>query len=52
MHRFHRIYVAGFDLTTCDLYFTILVEVFKNHISDENIFHESYRGERTQEDAL
>ena len=27
---------SGFDLTTRDSYFTILVEVFTNHISDEN----------------
>ena len=30
-----------FNLTTCDLYFTIQVEVFTNHILAENIFHES-----------
>ena len=28
--------MTGFNLTTCDLYFTILVEVFMNHISAEN----------------
>ena len=38
-----------FDLTTRDSYFTILVEVFTNHISAENIFHESYRVNRTQD---
>ena len=27
---------AAFDLTTRDLYFTILVEVFTNHILAEN----------------
>ena len=29
---------AGFDLTTCNSYFTILVEVFTNHISDKNTY--------------
>ena len=33
--------ITGFDLTTCDSYFTILVEVFTNHILAEN--YESYR---------
>ena len=28
--------IAGFDLTTRDLYFTILLEVFTNHFSAEN----------------
>ena len=30
------ILLTGFDLTTRDSYFTILVEVFTNHISAEN----------------
>ena len=29
---------AGFDLTTRDLYFSILVEVFTNHILAENTY--------------
>ena len=29
------IIIIGFDLTTYDLYFTILVEVFTNHILAE-----------------
>ena len=28
--------LSGFDLTTCDSYFTILVEVFMNRILAEN----------------
>ena len=43
---------TGFDLTTRDSYFTILVEVFTNHILTENIFRESYRGNRTQDCGL
>ena len=30
--------VTGFDLTTGDLYFTALVEVFTNHILAENTY--------------
>ena len=30
--------VAGFDLRTRDLYFTILVEVFTNHVLAENTY--------------
>ena len=37
---------------TTDSYFTILVEVFTNHIWAENIFHESYRVNRTQDYGL
>ena len=29
-------------------YFTILVEIFMNHILAENTFHESYRTNRTE----
>ena len=29
---------AGVDLTTRDLYFTILVEVFTNHVLAENTY--------------
>ena len=32
------IYISGFDLTTRDSYFTILVEVFTNHILVENTY--------------
>ena len=35
-----RISVTGFDLMTCDSYFTILVEVFTDHILVENTYHE------------
>ena len=41
--------MPGFDLTTLDSYFMTLVEVFTNHISVENTFHESYRMDRTQD---
>ena len=37
--------ISGFNLTTCDLYFTILVQVFTNHIlSDlsENIYFRNH----------
>ena len=34
---------SGFYLMACDPYFMILVEVFMKHISEENIFHKSYR---------
>ena len=40
---------AGFDLTTHNLYFTILVEIFMNHILAEDIFHKSHRVNRTQD---
>ena len=35
------------DLMTRDLYFTILVEVFMNHIVAKNKFHKSDRVSRT-----
>ena len=44
--------VTGFDLTTWDSYFTILAEVFTNHILAENVFHESYRVNRTADYGL
>ena len=44
--------VSGFDLMICDWYFTILVEVFTNHILAENIFHKSFRVNRTQDYGL
>ena len=34
---------------THDSYFTILVEVFRNHISAENTFYKSYKMDRTQD---
>ena len=37
---------------TRNSYFTILVEVFPNHILVENIFHESCRVNRTQDYGL
>ena len=43
---------SGFDLMTRNSYFTILVEVFPNHILVENIFHESCRVNRTQDYGL
>ena len=36
----------------CDWYFTILVEVFTNHILAENIFHKSFGVNRTQDYGL
>ena len=36
------------DLATRDSYFAIRVEVFTSHILAKNIFHESYRANRTQ----
>ena len=39
--------LSGFDLTTGDSYFTILVDIFTNHILAENIFHESNWMNRT-----
>ena len=30
--------MTGFNLATCDLYFTIQVEVFMNHILAENTY--------------
>ena len=35
-------FFTGFYLTTCDSYFTILVEVFTNHFSAKNTFHGSH----------
>ena len=40
--------LPGFDLMTCDSYFTILVEVFSNH-TRKYIFHEPYRVKRKQD---
>ena len=34
------------------MYFMILVEVFTDHNLAENIFHESYSVNRTQDDGL
>ena len=34
--------LSGFDLTTRDSYFTILVEVFTNHVSAENTYFTNY----------
>ena len=36
--------VAGFDLKTRDSYFTILVEVFTNHIFTENTYFTNHLG--------
>ena len=44
-----QIVISGFDLTTRDSYFTILVEVFMNHILARHIFHELYRVNRTHD---
>ena len=33
---------SRFDFTTRDSYFTILVEVFTNHVLAEKTFHKSY----------
>ena len=33
----YNLFLSGFDLTTRDSYFTILVEVFTNHILEKNI---------------
>ena len=38
---------SGLDLMTRDSYFTILVEVFTIHILAEDIFHKSFRVNRT-----
>ena len=38
---------AGFNLTTHDLYLTILVEVFTSHILAKNLFHKSFRMNRS-----
>ena len=43
---------SGLDLTTRDSHFTILVQVFTNHILAKNIFYESYRVNRTQDYGL
>ena len=40
-------HTSGFDLTTRDSYFTILVAVFTNHILAKNIFYESFRMNRS-----
>ena len=38
---------------TCDLYFTILLEVFMNHfLAKKNIFHKLFRVNRTQDYGL
>ena len=47
INKKHRNVCAVFDLTARDTYFTILVEVFANHIFAKNVFHESYRVNRT-----
>ena len=40
--------ITGFDLTTRDSYFTILIEVFTNHILTENAhFTNRIRANRT-----
>ena len=39
--------ITGFDLTTHDLYFMILVEVFTNHILAKKLFHKSFRMNRS-----
>ena len=39
---------AGFNLTTRDSYFTILAEVFTNHISAENTFFTNHIVKETQ----
>ena len=46
------IYISGFDLTTRDSYFTILVEVFTKTHSRKHIFHESHRVNRTHDYGL
>lgn len=40
--------MTTFDLMTHNLYFTILVEIFIDQISAENIFQKPYRVNRTQ----
>ena len=41
---------VGFDLTTRDSNFTILVEIFTNHIlAEKHKFHESFSVNRTQD---
>ena len=42
---------TGFDLTTYDSYFMILVQVFTNHTLAENIFHESFSVNRTHDNG-
>ena len=44
--------VAVFDLTTRGSYFTILAEVFTNHISRKHIFREMFWVNRTQDYGL
>ena len=47
--KFKKLF-SGFDLTTPHSFFTILVEVFTNHIlAKKHIFHESYRVNKTQD---
>ena len=41
---------SGFDLTTRDLYFTILVE--NTHSSRKHTFHKSFRVNRTEDYGL
>ena len=43
---------TGSHFKTRDLYFTILAEVFTNHILAENIFHKSYKVNRAQDYGL
>ena len=49
---FVKLSFTGFDSMTQDSIFTVLVEVFKNHILAENTFYKSYRVNRTQEYGL
>ena len=48
----HVFFSEEFDLTTCDSYFTIPVEVFTSHISPKNKNFRSYRVNRTQDYEL
>ena len=43
---------SGFDLTARDSYFTILVEVFTNHILAENTYFTNNKVNRTQDYGL
>ena len=45
--KFKKLF-SGFNLTTYHSYFTILVEIFTNHILAKNIFHQSYRVTKRQ----
>ena len=51
-HQF-SIISSGFDLTICDSYFTMLVELLTDHILAENTyFTKSNRVNRTQDYGL